>query len=91
MRNHRTHLGKRFSEGARLLWCAMDAKRIGVADAARELGCGRGSLANILYGERRPGIEAAKGFHDAFGVPIESWIEAPREPFIPPAARTAAA
>lgn len=87
MRNHRRHLGPRFSEGARQLWAAIEARHFSVAEAAKELDWLRSTLSNVLYGERLPGVTLASDVTRVFGVPIGAWAEKPTEPFIPPAAR----
>lgn len=87
-RCNRRHLGKRFSEGARLLWLAMG--ETSQAEFQRGLGLAPGMLANYLYGERRAGREVAVLFQQRLGIPIESWSQASTVDFVPPAAREAA-
>ncbi len=87
MRNYRTRLGPRFSEGARLLWASIEASGSSIADAATALGWLRSTLANVLYGDRLPGIELLADVKRVFGVELGAWAEKPTQPFIPPAAR----
>lgn len=97
MRSYRRTLGPRFSEGARLLWLVLENRGVSISAAVAELSAedrkaswSKGVLSNVLYGMRRPGPMIAADLRAAFGVPMEAWAEAPREAFVPPAARAAA-
>ncbi len=90
MRNHRRTLGSRFYEGTRLLWGVLETRELTISAAAELLGWSRGTLSNVLYGERLPGVGMLAKILEVFGVPLEAWAQAPTQPFIPPAAREAA-
>jgi hypothetical protein len=85
MRHHRTHLGDRFSEGARLLWIARGATPL--AEFERSLEWPRGQLSNLLYGERGAGRKTATMLLQRFGIPLEAWDLPSSVEFVPPAAR----
>lgn len=90
MRNHRRHLGARFSEGARLLWGKLEKRGITAADVRREVGASSGLVENWLYGDKVPSIRFAERLLEAYKIPIAAWVEPPRRGFVPPAVRDAA-
>lgn len=87
MRNYRRKLGKRFSEGARLLWVEIERRGLGRGPAADLIGWSRGSLTRLLYGDSKPNVDTAALILQQFGIPISSWAESPTVEFVPPALR----
>jgi hypothetical protein len=90
MLNHRTKLGPKFSEGARLLWLQLEALNITAADVQREIKASSGSASCWLYGDKRPGRTFAQRLEEKFGVPVSAWDQPTTVIFVPPAARVAA-
>lgn len=87
---HRTNLGPLFSEGARLLWEAIESRGWTQTKLRSELGIPAGMPATWLFGDRRPGRKWAVRLRDALNIPIDAWDEDPSGEFVPPAAREAA-
>lgn len=83
---NRTELGPLFSEGARLLWLAIQREGLLSAPAAAEVGADSSLFHRWLYGERKPGRTHGNALSERFGVPSDSWDMEPSEPFAPPAA-----
>ena len=89
MRNtSRRTLDDKFSEGARRLWAAIEARSWTQAAAAKALEMPTGQLSKFLYGVRKPGREWAAKLHERLMIPATAWDLAPAAPFMPPAART---
>lgn len=86
MRFWRRTLGTEFSEGARLLWGAVESN---LEDLADRIGINSGQLAKLIYGDRRPSIELAVRIQDILGIPAVEWARPPTTSFVPPAARAA--
>jgi len=92
-RTTRTRLGPHFNEGARLCWVEVERLPDGQEGLRRRMkGRGGKPLSNgqvnsWLYGDSRPGRDAARQLHALFGVPIGAWDESPKESFMLPAAR----
>jgi len=84
-RKYRTHLGPKFSEGARLLWEAIDTTT--AREAERALKWAPGMLFNVLYGERGVGRKTGALLLERYGIPLDAWDKPPTVPFVPPAAR----
>lgn len=85
----RSSLGPHFSEGARLLWLALERLGLNQTEAEARARSAKGSINRLLYGERRPGLDMALRLEEAFGIPPGAWNEPPSEPFAPPAAKVA--
>lgn len=85
----RTTLGPQFSEGARLLWAAMESRGWSQGQVAKAIDAKGGVVPRWLYGDIRPGWDWAKILRDTFCIPLEAWTLEATEPFIPPAAREA--
>lgn len=86
-RKYRTHLGPKFSEGARLLWVALGNTPRGEFESA--LGWAPGMLSNLLYGERGAGRRTATLLLERHGIPLDAWDRPPSVEFVPPALREA--
>ena len=82
----RTTLGDHFSEGARLLWAALTSRGWSQHDLCRALDMKPGTQSRWLYGDQRPGLVVAVKLHDLLAIPVETWNQAPKQPFQPPAA-----
>jgi transcriptional regulator with XRE-family HTH domain len=87
---HRTRLGSKFSEGARLLWQTMEARGWTQVELAAELEVDSGLVSRWLYGERVPGREMALRIEEKLGIDPKFWGQKPTIAFVPPAARVAA-
>lgn len=87
----RRALGPHFSEGARLLWLAMESRGWTQGQLRKELDVASGRVSRWLYGDLRPSLTIAIVVAAKLGIPAETWTQAPREPFIVPAARSHAA
>jgi transcriptional regulator with XRE-family HTH domain len=83
----RWRIGPKFSEGARLLWVAIESRRETQLDAARKLDMDRGHVARILYGDRLPTPKFITRMTDTYQIPGDSWGRRPLEPFTLPACR----
>ena len=77
----RRRLGKRFSEGARLLWSAM--LRAGLSQEALrvELRRPKGVIGRWLMGERLPDGESRGRLFKRFGIQPQAWDQKPTKPF----------
>lgn len=84
------------SEGARLLWLALEERKWTRVDLESRLrGRGGKTMSNgqadgWLYGHSRPSLESAAQLLAVCGIPIESWRQAPKETFVQPGPRRAA-
>lgn len=88
---HRKHLGERFSEGARMLWRAIEKNGLPMRAVAEAVGPPTvpGDVCRWLYGDHRPTLRALMALEQAYRIPLSAWTVAPRRPFVPPAARAA--
>lgn len=92
MRNHRTTMGKHFSEGARMCWLRIARKKWDQAELARRISeatgepVSSGTVCRWLYGDRRPQLKFLLIFRELLKVPLEAWEQKPTEAFEPPAA-----
>lgn len=92
---HRTTLGSRFSEGARLVWEGMAARGLTPAALRRSLKRAPDSedlissslLYRVLFGDRPCPGWIQEQFRRMFDVPFEAWVRTPTAEFVPPAAR----
>lgn len=84
---YRRRLGKKFSEGARLVWIKLKRRKWTQAELARQLGGrDRGTVSHWLYGDTRPDLDALLLFKSVLKIPVEAWAKPPTEPFEPPGA-----
>jgi hypothetical protein len=83
----RTHLGEQFSEGARLLWLAMEERGWSQGQVAKAIEAKSGVVPRWLYGDTKPSWDWAVVLRDTFRIPLEAWTIAPTVEFVPPAAR----
>ena len=83
----RTHLGEQFSEGARLLWLAMEERGWSQAQLAKSIAAQPGVVPRWLYGDRKPSWDWAATLRDSFGISLDAWTVAPTQPFRLPASR----
>ncbi len=83
----RTSLGKRFSEGARLLWVAKTERGWSQGEVRRAIGAKAGVVPRWLYGDTKPSWDWAVRLRDTLGIPLEAWTVPSTVVFIPPAAR----
>jgi transcriptional regulator with XRE-family HTH domain len=83
----RTKIGKVGpSEGARLLWRAIDGKET-MYSAAKRLGVSAGTFSRWLYCDRRPSAAWCARIQDVYGIPADAWGRTPTQHFeIPPPA-----
>lgn len=88
--SHREHRGKRFSEGSRLLWLAVENRGLNLSQAANAASCGRASFVKYLYGDSCPELGPANRLFDVFRVPTTAWGMLPSEDFVLPALRVPA-
>lgn len=87
----RTTLGPRFSEGARLLWEAMEHRGWTQGQLRKELGVTTGRVSRWLYGDLRPPLTVAVSISKKLHIPEEAWMQSPSVDFVVPARRSAAA
>ncbi len=64
---------RRISEGARLLWEAIEQAGLTQGKTEKILGWKKGRLNPILHGVRQPSLLSMRLFRDTFNVPLESW------------------
>ena len=83
----RTHLGSQFSEGARLLWVAMESRGWSQGQLTKAVAARPGVVPRWLYGDTKPSWDWAKKISGLFGIALEAWTLEPTAPFVPPAAR----
>ena len=83
MRVIRTERGPHYSRGSQELAHALDARALTMTACADEVSKARqspmskSSVSGLLNGDRRPGLGVAITLRDLYGVPVESWHEAP--------------
>jgi len=79
----RLTLGPSFSEGARLLWQAVERPSLGSPEAlAQRVGFPNASyLAAHLYGDKVPGPDARARYRRHLKIPLGAWDKAPIVPF----------
>lgn len=88
---YRQHLGEHFSEGARLLWKALDREHLSFQQAATKLACDKGTLSRWLYGDVVLDLVSAARVKEEWPEILpELWTAKPKRPFAPPAARAEA-
>lgn len=91
----RTELGPFLSEGARLLWLAMQERGVTLSDLARALETKPGMVNRWAWCDVRPSTEWAAVLEDKLGIPMRSWQQKPTVDFLPlyklPPAATVAA
>jgi hypothetical protein len=85
MRLYRLRLGRRFNEGARLTWLALQRLGWSQADLRRKVKTHPGELPKVLYGDRLPTLQLAADLQDLLQVPVKAWSQPPTEAFVPPA------
>lgn len=85
----RTELGDHFTEGARLLWAAMEKAKMTQAAARRSCGAHGGEMSRTLYGAKAARLKVVLWANRTFGIPVEAWAKKPARPFTPPAAKAA--
>lgn len=83
----RTKLGDHFSEGARLLWLAMESRGWSQGQVAKAIEAKSGVVPRWLFGDTKPSWDWAVILRDTFEIPLEAWTLPPTQEFIPPAAR----
>lgn len=83
---NRTDLGPHFSEGARLLWLAIQRESLPSARAADSIDADASLFHRWLYGERKPGRAHGSALAERFGISLDQWDTEPTEPFSPPGA-----
>lgn len=84
---HRTGLGERFSEAARLLWEEMSRRGWDQSQLAEHLGTSSGTVNRWLYGERRATGNWPFVIQDKLGIDARLWGMSAKKAFEPPAAR----
>ncbi|HET9934055.1 MAG TPA: helix-turn-helix transcriptional regulator [Polyangiaceae bacterium] len=84
---HRTGIGDRFSEAARLLWEEMTQRSWDQSQLAEYLGTSSGTVNRWLYGERRATGDWPFVIQDKLGIDARLWGVNAKKPFEPPAAR----
>ena len=65
--------GKYFSEGARLLWLAIEARSWTQTELAMRLGTSSGQVSQWLYGGRRASLKWAVVIRDVLDIPLAAW------------------
>lgn len=83
----RSKLGPHFSEGARLLWAAIESSGKPIRQVEREMGAHTGDGSRTLYGDRPPSLTFVLAAQAVFGIEPRTWKEKSRVKFLPPAAR----
>ncbi len=90
-RSHRKELGKFFSEGARLMWLAIEREGVSMNQVGKDFGMHAGEIPRVLYGERKANGLVLENALARWGIPLAAWRQKPIEEFVPPAARDEAA
>ena len=75
----RTHLGDRYSEGARQLKETIRTRFGSVSRAARELRLTTSQLSLWSFGDRRPDLAQAVRLRDLVGISVDAWLAPPAE------------
>lgn len=83
----RTELGESFSEGARLLWLAMQERGWSQGQLTKALEAKPGMVSRWLYGDTKPGWDWAEKIREVVGIAFDAWAMKPTASFVPPAAR----
>jgi len=86
-RTRRTELGDHFTEGARLLWDAMERLGFEQYQLEKHIQAPTGLVSRLLYGDQRAGRVWMFKLYNKLGIPLESWNQTSSKPFLPPAAR----
>lgn len=73
-RRTKAGVGRRFSRGAQLLAAALQERGWSQTKLKREMATDH-AISHWLYGERRPGLEAAIHLRDLLGIPVDAWVE----------------
>lgn len=68
--------GKYFSEGARLMWLALESKGWSQTELAGRLGTSTGQVSQWLYGGRRASLKWAVAIRDVLDIPLAAWNQA---------------
>jgi ribosome-binding protein aMBF1 (putative translation factor) len=82
----RPERGKYFSEGARLMWLAIDRLGWSQTELAAKLGTSSGQVSQWLYGGRRASLKWAVTIRDVLDIPLASWNQSPPEGYSLPVA-----
>lgn len=69
--------GRYFSEGARLMWLALEARGWSQTELAVKLGTSSGQVSQWLYGGRRASLKWAVVIRDVLDIPLAAWNQAP--------------
>lgn len=80
---HRSQVGDRFTEGARLLWLVLEGNQWTLAALAEAADVSKPTLFRYLYGDREMRLGTAQRLEVLTGVPAASWAQPPTEPFAP--------
>ena len=83
--HHRTQLGPHFSEGARLLF--LRVLKSSFRDVGQDLGVDHSVVYRWAYGDSLPSAKHLNSIATRYRVKAGAWSAAPKESFIPPAAR----
>ena len=83
----RPEKGKYFSDGARLMWLAIEARGWSQTELAAKLGTSSGQVSQWLYGGRRASLKWAVQMRDVLDIPLGAWNQAAPEGFEFPAPR----
>lgn len=75
--------GKDFSEGARLIWEALDSGWT-VHSIAEGIGCKRMAVHRYMYGDSRPSRKTSLALQSLLGIDPHLFDVAPSKPFAPP-------
>lgn len=77
----RHEIGKHPNEGARLLWLAMNRRKMSPNEAAGRLDINSGLLYRWLFCDGKPGRALAERVRKLFQIPLRAWDEPPSTEF----------
>lgn len=80
----RTYVGKKFSEGTRLMWQFKDEKKLTVRGLATLLGWNPGKVSRYLNGDGDPSVHTAVEIEEKLGIPCKAWTLEPTKEFVLP-------
>lgn len=89
MKQSRTHLGPKFSEGARLLWEAKVSQQLSIEELRRRIKASSGMVNLWLYGDKRPGLTYAHRLYVEFGIAVTLWTQKPTATLVLPVSQEA--
>jgi hypothetical protein len=81
MRVYSETLGRRFSEGARLLWLAVRRHCVDLAGLVEATGRTKGAVSRWLHGHCLPDADSRIVLFEKYAIPVAAWSQPPKKEF----------